>query len=819
LAKSEKQRYFYEFGPFRIDRDRRQLLRQDQPVTLQRKTFDILFVLVENSGKVVSKDDLLKAVWPDAFVEESNLTQHIFVLRKTLADGVEEKKYIVTVPGKGYRFDEKVNVIAVGDVVLRADREVVEPRPELVQRETPKVTGDEESLIVARHTRSRMLVEEQQAPLKALPGSSWPWMRYATGALCLLLIGAASVYLLRHPKQRLSGQDTVVLADFGNRTGDPVFDDTLKTALDIAVAQSPFLNPLSGNKVRNTLRLMARPADTKVTPDIAREVCQRAGGKAYIDGSIVQLGAQYVLTLEALSCQSGDTMALEQATAPSKEKVLDALSGAATQLRSALGESLTTVRKFDAALPQITTPSLDALKAFAVGRKALYQMDPGSALPYFQRALELDPNFAMAYVEMGNAYFGMYQMGRARESFAKAFTLRDHTSHLEELQIDSEYYGYTTGDLDKALQAMQEDVEYKHNSVYLGLADVYARLGQYGDAAESARRLVTRDPDYSLAFIDLVSDDLALHDFGGVRQTIQQAQSRGIDSYPVRKLLYTFAFVQGDPAGIAEQQNWFACHPDFEHYGLALSADSEAYAGHLNRARALTGQAAGSAARAHDNEDAAMYRANRALQEAEYGNSAEARQSAAEALKLTAGNPAVAVQAALAFAATGETAQATSLAQELNQRFPLDTQIQLLAVPAIQAQLQLARHQPELALAALQPGLRIEYGATRFSTNTTSCLYPTFVRGQAYLAAGRGAQAAAEFRKIIDHSGIVGNCWTGVLARLGVARANTLESKAGGEDGRVRAKAAYKDFLVLWKDADPDVPILRDAKAEYGRLQ
>ena len=807
----QKERYFYEFGPFRIDRDRRQLLRENQPVVLQRKTFDILFVLVEKSGTVVSKDDLLKAVWPDSFVEESNLTQHIFVLRKTLGDGVEEKRYIVTVPGRGYRFDEKVTVVAVGEVVI--------------SQGTPELAGDDDSVVIAKHTRSRTLVEEQPDLAKALPAPRRSWVKVVIGAACVVLLGGAGYLFRLRSTQHLSKQDTVVLADFTNRTGDPVFDDTLKTGLGIALDQSPFLNTLSNNKVRKTLGLMARPADTKISPDVAREICQRAGGKAYIAGSIAQMGSQYVVTLEASNCQTGDTMAREQVTAAAKEKVLDALGDATAKMRGALGESLTTVQKFDVALPQATTPSLDALKVYSLGVKFFYQADPASALPYFERALELDPNFAMAYVELGNTYMGLNDFGRARECFAKAYALRDRNSELERLQIAAEYFGYTTGELDKALQAMLEDIVYKRGSVYLGLADVYARLGQYDKAAEAAHTVLARDPDYTFAFVDLASDDLALHDLAGARQAIQQAEQRGMDIYFLHNDLYLLAFLQADAAGMAEQQKWFTDNPNpiYQSYGPALAADTEAYAGHVDKARELTAVAADSAERADDKGDAAMYRANRSLQEAAYGNSAEAQRSAAEALKLATGNPNVAIQVALAFAMAGETGQAVSLVQDLEKRFPKNTQLQLLGLPAIEGQLQFARHQPDLALNTLHAGLPIEYAHTSFNNTNTSCLYSTYIRGQAYLALAQGTAAAGEFQKIMDHDGIVGNCWTGAVARLGVARANALQVKraqgADADAARIRARTAYQDFLTLWKDADRGIPILKEAQAEYAKLQ
>lgn len=810
MANVEKQRYFYEFGSFRIDRDRRQLLRQDQPVPLQPKAFDILLVLVENSEKVVLKDELLKSVWPDTFVEESNLSQHIFVLRKTLGDGAEKTRYIVTVPGRGYRFGEKVTVAAVSEVIsIQGAREIA---------------GDEDTLVVASHTRSRMLVEEQHVPIKALPAPRSYWRRIVAGALSLAAVLAVAYFLRSRSAHRLTQQDTVVLADFTNRTGDPVFDDTLKTALGIALDQSPFLNTLSDNRAHKTLRLTARPADTRITSDLAREICQRAGAKAYIAGSIVQLGTEYVLTLEALNCQTGDTMAQEQAHSASKEKVLDALGAAATKLRSALGESLATVQKFDATLPQATTTSLEALKAYSLGNKFFYQRDLASAPPYFQRAIELDPNFAMAYVQLGLTYYSLGEPGRASESFARAFSLEQHPSEREKMEIEALYYAYATGELDKAIHALEQEVEiYKINPAYRGLSDLYTRVGQYQKSADAARMILSVDPNDQFGFSTLALDDLALQNFSGARQILQQAQARSVDSYFLRMYLYTLFFLQSDSTGVTEQQQWFATHPGYESYGLALTADTEAYSGHLRKARELTRQAADFAVRADNKEEAAMYRADAAVREAAFGNFVEAQQFASEALELSPRSPGVAFQSGLAFAMTGESARAVSLVQELNKRFPQQTQLQLLGLPAIEAQLQLVRRKPDLALDALRPGLPVEFANATFSTNNTSCLYSTYIRGQAYVALAQGTAAAGEFQKIVDHNGIVWNCWTGAVAHLGMARAYALQARttrlADPSEARVRALAAYHDFLTLWKDADPDIPILKQAKAEYAKLQ
>jgi tetratricopeptide (TPR) repeat protein len=613
-----------------------------------------------------------------------------------------------------------------------------------------------------------------------------------------------------------------VLSDFTNTTGDAIFDNTLKTALNVSLRQSPFLNVLSDSEVTKTLQLMTRPADSKLTPGIAREVCQRAGSKAYLAGTIGSLGSQYVLGLKAVNCRSGDTLAEEQVTAPSKEKVLDTLGEAASKLRGGLGESLATVQKLDVPLEQATTSSLEALKAYSLGIKAVNEKGYAAALSYDQRAIQLDPNFAMGYLAVGNDYSSLGELGRGSEYYTKAFQLREHASEREKLQIAAVYYQVVTGQLDKAAQTYQEAIENypRRTGAYVNLGIVYGAQGQYEKAAEVTRQAVRLAPDEN-NYGNLANYTLALQRFDEARQVIHEAQSRKLDDFILRNALYALAFLGANSAAMAEQQQWFAGKPE-ENFGLALASDTEAYAGHLGKARELTKRAVDSAIRADSKESGAIWQANAALQQAAYGNAAEARQSAAEALKLAPTSQGVESEAALAFAMAGDSARADSLAQDLGKRYPLDTQVQSLWLPAIQGQLALNKKNPAAALNALQAASPVELGQITFVANI-SCLYHVYVRGEAYLAAGQGSAAAAEFQKILDHSGIVWNCWTGALARLGVARANALQAKssqgADADAARVRALAAYKDFLALWKDADPDIPILKEAKAEYAKLQ
>jgi tetratricopeptide (TPR) repeat protein len=614
-----------------------------------------------------------------------------------------------------------------------------------------------------------------------------------------------------------------VLGDFTNTTGDAVFDDTLKTALNVSLRQSPFLNVLPDSEVTKTLPEMTRPAGTKLISEVARELCQRAGSKAYLAGTIGSLGSEYVLGLKAVNCRSGDTLAEEQVTAASKEKVLDTLGQAASKLRGELGESLATVQKLDVPLAEATTSSLEALQAYSLGVKAADEKSPAAALPYLQRAIELDPNFALGYRAVGHLYASLGELARASEYYAKAFELREHASEWEKLSITASYYQNVTGELDKAARTYQEEIESypRRYEAYALLGLVFDQEGQYEKAVEIKRVVLRLRPDWVGGYLGMANYALASQRFNEARQSIHEAQARKLDNFQFHNALYALAFLGADSAAMAEQQRWFAGIPE-ENFGLALASDTEAYAGHLGKARELTKRVVDSAIRADSKENGAIFQAIAAQREAVFGNAAEARQSAAEALKLAPASQGVGVEVALAFAMAGDAARAESMAQDLGKRYPLDTQMQSLWLPAIQAQLALNKKNPAAALNALQAASPIELGQIGFVVNT-SCLYHVYVRGEAYLASRQGSAAAAEFQKILDHSGIVWNCWTGALAHLGVARANALEARtlqgADADAARVRALAAYKDFLALWKDADPDISILKQAKAEEAKLQ
>jgi serine/threonine protein kinase/tetratricopeptide (TPR) repeat protein len=649
-------------------------------------------------------------------------------------------------------------------------------------------------------------------------------VRWKVGIISAMAIMAlAGEYTHFHPTPKLTDKDTVVLADFANSTGDAVFDNTLRTALDISLRQSPFLDVLSDNKVITILKQMTRPIDTKLTPDVAREVCLRAGSQAYIEGSIALLGREYVLALKAINCQNGETIAQDQVGAESKERVLNAISDAALRLRRELGESLSSSTMFNVRLEDATTSSLDALHELSLGGKVRNENGIAASLPYYRRAIEIDPTFALAYNDLAVNYMDLGETERGNAYATKAFELRTHASSREQLSIAGLYYQSVTGELNRAGETYQQEIRSypRHTTGYANLAVVNAEQGQYDNALQLHRRLIQLDPDNVVAYEAVVGDLLSLEKFEQVPQVAEQAHAKNLDDYGLHELLYILAFIESDSGGMTEQQRWFERNNPYQAFGLSLASDTEAFAGRLVKARELNKQAIESAVIADNRENATLWHADAALREAAFGITTNARREVAEGLKLVPGNRIAASEATLAVAMSGDIVRAESLARDLGTHFPLDTQVQLIWLPTIQAEIALHKGTPSAALSLLQSARPLETG-TIFGTNNT-CLYAAYVRGKALLATQQGKSAEDEFRKIIQHPGLVGNCWTGALAHLGVARANALQSKtsqgADADAARVRALAAYQDFLTLWKDADPNIPILKQAKAEYAKLQ
>jgi serine/threonine protein kinase/tetratricopeptide (TPR) repeat protein len=663
-------------------------------------------------------------------------------------------------------------------------------------------------------SRSTSAAAKTSAAKAATPSRST--LMIAVAAVVVIALAAGAFWWFKGHNTKtatLTERDTVLVADFANSTGDPVFDDALKQALSVSLRQSPFLNVLSDDRVSSTLRLMTRPADTRLTPDVARELCLRASSKAFVAGSIANIGSDYVVGLKAINCATGDVLAQEQVQATGKEKVLDALGQAATKLRTELGESLASVQKFDVPLDQETTASLDALKALSIGQKTEDEKGPAAALPLFQRAVELDPNFARAYEQLGLMLWDSGQPEKGNANLTKAFELRGRASEREKLHIESLYYQLATGDLDKAIEIFQQWIgSYPRDPIAReNLAVCYVTQGQLDKALNlilDARRL---DPDSVITLGNIANQYLDLDRYDDARKAIAEAYSLKLDNDSLHIYAYVLDFIASDARGMADEGSWFEAHPDAKHEFFELEADTAAYYGHLQKAREMTKRAADAADRTDNKESSALWQNNSAFREAVFGNAAEARKDASAALAHAVSSEDAQTESALVFAMSGDSAHAQSIAQTLAKRFPLNTQIQSYWLPVIQAQLALAQKNPARAIELLQTPAPMELAPT-FSSLNNSCLYPIYIRGEAYLAQKQGSAAAAEFQKILDHRGLVWNCPTGAYAHLGIARAYALAGDTA------KAKSAYNDFLTLWKDADPDIPILRQAKSESSAL-
>jgi len=647
----------------------------------------------------------------------------------------------------------------------------------------------------------------------AAQARSLKWVAIA-GAAVVVAALAVGAYFYFHRAPMLTEKDTIVLADFTNTTGDAVFDGTLRQGLTVQLEQSPFLSLLSEQRIQQALRLMGQPPDGRLTPEIARDLCQRTESAAVLDGSIASLGSQYVLGLRAVNCRTGDSLAQEQATADGKERVLKALGEAAVKLRSKLGESLNTVQKFDTPIEQATTPSLEALQAYSMGRKTLVAKgDNAAAVPRFQRAIRLDPNFAMAYASLGTSYGNLGETSLAAENTRKAYELRERVSEREKFYIESHYYSVVTGDLEKARRAYELWAQtYPRDWLPPdNLGGIYRIFGQYDKRLAENRETLRLDPASGWSYAYLVYPYLNLNRLEEARATAEEAQAKQLDSPLLRIGLYQLAFLQNDTSGMAQQVTWAAGKSGVEDVLLAREADTAAYSGRLGEARDFSRRAVASAVRAEEKEKAASYEADAALREALFGNAAAGRQRAAAALGLSTGRD-VRYGAALALAMAGDAVPAQALADDLAKHFPEDTVVQFNYLPTLHAQLALSRNDASKAIETLQAAAPYELGDPTEAFTFVS-LYPVYVRGEAYLAGHQETGAAAEFRKILDHRGVVFNEPIGALAHLGLGRAYAMQGDT------VKAKTAYEDFLKLWKDADPDIPILKHAKAEYEKIK
>jgi serine/threonine protein kinase/predicted Zn-dependent protease len=631
------------------------------------------------------------------------------------------------------------------------------------------------------------------------------------GAVVVALI-AAGIFFYSRQSHKLTEKDTMVLADFANTTGDPVFDTTLKQALSVDLEQSPFLNVLSDSKVNGTLRLMGHSSNERVTEELAREICLRAGSKALLAGSIASLGSHYAIGLKAVNCQTGDSLGSAQAEVDSREKILPALGQATTTLRGKLGESLASIQKFDKPLEEATTSSLEALQAYSEGFRMQREKGDAAAVPYYKHAVELDPNFARAYAAIAVRYSNLGQASLAIAHVRKAYELRDRVSQREKYYISAQYYSVVTGEVDKAIEQYELWIQnYPRDAdPYTNISASYSTEAQYEKSAAQTREALRIDPNNVLIYTNLGQDYFALNRLDEAKATFEQAVANHLDDPYLHLNMYYLAFLQGDGAAMQQQVSWAMGKPGTEDLLLSAQSDTEAYHGRLAKARDLSQHAVDSAKSNDAKETAAIWEVNQALREAEFGNATQARQFANAALALAPGRD-VQLLAALALARAGDAASAQKFTDKLNSDFPLSTVLQHYWLPTVQAEIELAHGSAARAIEVLHSASTYELGdPPQFQPGT---LYPVYVHGQAYLRAANGAAAAEEFQKIIDHRGIVLNFPLGALAHVGLARAYALAGDTA------KAKAAYQDFFALWKDADPEIPILKDAKAEYAKLQ
>ena len=684
----------------------------------------------------------------------------------------------------------------------------------------------------------------------------WAW---ALSLAAAALVGAAllAVYLRLHrqPAPPLTSQDNLVLADFTNTTGEAVFDDTLKQALRVQIEQSPFLNTLSEERVTETLGYMGRPRDTRLTEVVAREVCLRTGSKAMLLGSIARLGSQYVLSLDAVSCQSGDSLGIELAQAGSREQVLGALGAAATRMRARLGESLASIQRYDAPIIQATTASLEALQAYSLGMKKLFTEGDAASIPPLTRATELDPNFAVAFAQLGNEYANLNQATRGAGPIRRAYELRERVSQRERFYIEITYYSRVTGELARAAGVCELAKQaYSRDAwPWVVLSNLSGMMGQYEKGLQDAQEATRLQPGSVSVYANVANADLILNRLQEAREALSKAQALGLNSPAMQVFLYRLAFLRGDLAEMGRIAASAAGQPA-EDLLLAQQADTQAYHGGLTKARELSRRTAEAALRDGRPEAAATFRATATLREALFGNRERARQEAELALAMAPGRV-VQTLAALALAQAGDTEKAASLADELHKEAPADTMLNTYWLPTIRGAIALGHDgalgtnsQPSAktggaaAVELLEPVKPYEMALPTLFWVLNVTLVPVYTRGEAYLALGQGAEAAAEFQKILDHPGLVGNFPIGALARLGLGRAYALEAGVGAgpmhaqtghpqdlalsatkgaplqREALAKARVAYLEFFALWSDADPDVPVLKQAKAEFARL-
>jgi len=790
------------FGSFEADLQEGRLSKGGIRIKLQEQPFQILALLLERPGQVVTREEVRQKLWSEnTFVEfDDALNTAVRKLRTALGDSAENPRFLETIPRRGYRFVAPVSL------------------PEMPQTVAPGVVQTEPA--------SRPVLSGT-SPAEATPavaGHKHPHARLLWPALAvLLLVGVVAAYLyLRQPAFHITAKDTIIVADFENTTGEAVFDDALRQGLEVGLEQSPLFNILSDRKAAIILKQMGHSPDERMNGRTAIEVCQRTGGKVTVQGSISSLGTTYLIGLAAIRCDTAEPIVHQQVEAKHKEDVIDALGRATTRLRERLGESVPSIQKYNAPLEQATTPSLDALQAYGLALSTWDKKGDQASLPFFKKAIEVDPNFAMAYGALAVIYHNLGETALARENTTKAYQLRDRVTESEKVSIEARYCLYVTGDLEEAARVYERWVQSHPDSAGAlnHLGTTYGSLGLSDKALEAFRGALRLDPTRATTYSNLATHLLALNRVDEAGEVLAEAEKRKLQIDYSLQVGYWRAFLRGDSGEMQRLLVQASDVPGAQSLLLSEQANTEAYYGRFERARELSQVAAGQMEHDGDKESAADCLAVAALREAEIQEPAQARKYASQALKMSGGQD-VTTLVALTMARIGDLKQAQALSDQLDKEYPSSTFIQKYWLPTIRAEVELRQGRSSKAVETLSAAAALESAyPTALPTRT---LYPAYLRGQAYLAAGDGSRAAGEFQKLIDHPGMVLNFPLGALAHLGLGRAYALEPKsshsADREAARNKARAAYQDFLALWKDADREIPVLKEAKMEYAKLE
>ena len=771
------------FDQFELNLRTVELYKEGKRIKLQEQPCQVLAVLIEHPGELVTREELKKKLWPnDTFVDfDHGVNIAINKLRDALKDSADKPRFIETLPRRGYRWIAPVHSVDnhanTAQDKTQSSQSTVDPLPDVAKPKAEKL-------------------------------KRWKLMILSAG---LVIATTAVLSSFRYRTHALSNTDTIVLADFENKTGEPVFDDTLKEGLEVALQQSPYLNIVSERTVAQTMKMMGHSPTEPLTVNLARDLCQRAGSKAMLAGSISALGSQYVIALNAINCSSGDVFLKHQTQANGKEEVLKVLGNEAATIRTELGESLAKVQKYDTPIEQATTPSFDALKAYSVGSKVWRTNGETAALPWFKRATELDPNFAMAYAKLGVIYDNLSEVGLGRDVIRKAYELRGAVSERERFAIEERYYGRVTGELEKAAQVSRVWREsYPNDPVAVAnLGVIYNILGSNEKSLLEVQQAMRLDPSSINNYINLAEDYGNLNRLDDAEEVFKRADERHLESELSLAIRYQLAFLKADSATMARLAAAASGKAGAGDVLLSFEAKTEAWYGRLDKARELTQQAIRTAERNDSKETAAYYQVEEALREAEFGDRQRARSGANAALKLGT-NRDVEAMAALALGRAGNVTRAEALVTGLDHDFPVDTLVQSYWLPSIRAAIELERKNPTSAIALLQTAGPYDLGSP---TAWEGFLYPVYLRGEAYLQQRNGSVAAVEFQKFVDHRGLVVNFHLGALAQLGLARAYALQGDPA------KARAAYEEFFALWKDADPDIPIFNEARSEYAKLR